>query len=210
MDAKESGLDVSHEITDTMYMLIWKERLDNCPVMSLQTGGELGTVTEPIIDPRDLRIVAFYVVGPLLADSLSVLHTEDIREYGSLGMIVNDSDDIMAVSDELVRLKQIIDYKFSLIGMRVVDTQRKKLGKVSDYVVDSTSFLITKFSVKAPLLGGVGRSDLLIGREQIREINNDEIVVAAPTVKEHRQEKITPAPLPAFDNPFRSTRPEGS
>lgn len=194
-------------MSDTKNMLIWKERLDACPIMSLQTGAQLGVVDKPILDPRELKIVAFYVSGPHIEQQPAILHADDVREFGSLGMIVNDSENIMALDPELVRLQEILSYNFELIGMRVIDTAQKKLGKVADYVVDSTDFSILKFNVKAPMLHVGGAGDLLISRQQIREINDDHIVVAAPTVDapgaEHPQ-------LPAFENPFRRPHPEGN
>ena len=42
-------------------MLLPIERLLNAPIMSLQTGAELARISEPIIDPRSMAIVAFYV-----------------------------------------------------------------------------------------------------------------------------------------------------
>ncbi|MBL8158915.1 PRC-barrel domain-containing protein [Candidatus Saccharibacteria bacterium] len=192
-------------------MLLWKERLENCPVMSLQTGGQLGVANQPIIDPRDLRVVAFYVTGPQVDVHPAVLHTSDIREFGSLGMIVNDSDDIMALDEELVRLNEIISYHFELVGMKVIDTDRNKLGKIVDYVVDTTSFMVSKFNVKAPLLHvGAHAGDLLIGRQQIREITDDHIVVAAPTIETPAEAPAVQEGLAPFENPFRQPHTEGN
>ena len=75
--------------------------------MSLQTGQPLGRLAAPIIDPYTLRIVAFYVEGPRLDFSPAVLFTDDIREFGRLGAIVNSVDNIMS-TDGLVRLNEII------------------------------------------------------------------------------------------------------
>ena len=187
-------------------MLIWSERLTDAPVMSLQTGGRLATAYEPIIDPKDLQVVAFYCEGQQLGFEPAVLHTDDIREFGELGLIVNDSEDIMPLSD-LVRLQKIIDLKFKLVGMRVVDTAGHKLGKINNYVLETESFRIVKFSVKRPLLHSLQDSELVIAREQIRKITDDEIVVAAPTVEEKKRAKSEPRHSP-IQNPFRNPQPE--
>lgn len=189
-------------------MLIWSERLADAPVMSLQTGGRLAIAHEPIIDPKELRVVAFYCQGPLLDDDPAVLHSDDIREFGELGLIVNDSEAIMPLSD-LVRLQKIIDLKFELIGKRVVDTAGHKLGKVNNYVIETGTFLIMKFSVKRPLLHSLQDSELVIAREQIRKITNDEIIVAAPTVEEKKKTVDQPRRAP-IRNPFRNPQPENA
>lgn len=181
-------------------MLIWRERLASVPIMSLQTGGRLATATEPIIDPKDLTIVAFYCEGPLVDFKPAILHTEDIREFGELGMIVNDSDDIMPI-ENLVRLQDIINYGFDLIDKKVVDTTKHKLGKVNNYVIETGSFKIMKFSVKRPLLHSLQEHELIISRRQIREITDDTIVVDAADVEEKAHAPV--ARRADIHNPFR-------
>lgn len=183
-------------------MLLWREKLQHVPVMSLRTGGELGEANEPIIDPATLRIVAFYCSGRLITYNPAVLHTNDIREFGKMGFIVNDSEDIMPLND-LVRLQKIINLQFELIGKRVVDTASHKLGKVNNYIVESASFMITKLSVRQPLLKAINEPEILIDRRQIREINHDTIVVEAPTIKE-KAASLKTLPM-EFQNPFKHT-----
>lgn len=180
-------------------MLIWREKLESTPVMSLQTGGQLAIATEPILDPKNLSIVAFYCEGPLIDYQPAVLHVGDIREFGELGLIVNDSDDIMPL-DDLVRLQDTIDYHFDLIGKKVTDTTKHRLGKVNNYVIETGSFKMMKFSVKRPLLHSLQQSELIIDRRQIRKVTDHEIIVAAPTAEDdavalqHNQ----------IQNPFRT------
>ena len=65
-----------------MLMLITIERMLNQPVMSLQTGQPLAKIDSPIINPNNLKIVAFYVSGPMVDFNPAVLFAEDIREFG--------------------------------------------------------------------------------------------------------------------------------
>ncbi len=183
-------------------MLFWREKILNIPLMSLQTGGQLGVATEPIIDPHTLKIVAFYCEGKLIEDHPAVLHTDDIREFGQLGFIINDSDDIMPIND-LIRLQEILDLHFELIGKRVIDSTKDKLGKVQDYIIESETFEIMKLSVHRPILKALNDAELIIDRRQIIEINDEAIVVEAPTIKE----EIVAKPLQKveFKNPFRHT-----
>lgn len=191
-------------------MLLWKNRLADTPVMSLQTGASLGVATDPVIDPHSLQIVAFYLEGPYVESTPSVIHVEDIREFGDMGFIVDGSDSIMPVDDNLVRLSKIINYHFELVGMRVVDTDKHKLGKVINYMVEAETFSILKLSVKPPFLKGLQDQELVVGRQQIRKITDHEIVVAAPTLQEHKRSKVPQAKVGHFDNPFRKPQPEGA
>jgi sporulation protein YlmC with PRC-barrel domain len=168
--------------------------------MSLQTGTQIGMAVGHIIDPRRLNIIAFYCEGPLIDFTPAVLHTTDIRELSSIGLIVDSADNIMP-PDDLVRLKEILDYHFDLEGKQVVEEGGRKLGRVGSYTIDSESFFIVKLQVKPTFLQSFGRAELLIDRTQISEINDKQIVVRRATIKDEAPAPF--APLPTIDNPFR-------
>ena len=181
-------------------MLLPRDRLLNLPIMSLQTGTQVGTAVGHIIDPRRLNIVAFYCEGPLINFSPAILHTTDIREFSSIGLIVDSADNIMP-PDDLVRLKEVLDYHFELDGKQVVEDGGHRLGKVGGYTVDSESFFVVKLHVRPTFLQSFGQAELLVDRTQIREINDKHIVVHRATVQDEAHEHF--AALSAIDNPFR-------
>lgn len=186
-------------------MLVYSARLHQLPVLSLQTGSPLAVTSAPIIDPRRLHITAFYCEGPLLDFQPAVVHSDDVREFSDLGLIVNNSEDIMS-PEGLVRLQEIIDFNFNFIGMKVIDDRNTKLGKVEDYVTETDSFLIQTFVVRRPLLKSFNEAKLVISRNQIAEIKDDVIVVKSPTIKEPA--RAAAAPIAEFENPFRKTKPQ--
>lgn len=170
--------------------------------MSLQTGTKLAQTTAAIVDPRQLAIAAFYVEGPNLEQSPSILHPSDIRELGELGMIVDDADKLTSL-DGLVRLQQVIDFGFELIGLKVVDEHKRKLGKVTGYGVDTISYNIMQVYTEQPLFRSFSDSGSTIHRNQIVSVNNHLMVVKSPTVRaEEKPAKVEHAK--AFVNPFRS------
>ncbi len=164
-------------------MLMLNSSFVNLPVMSLQIGNQLGSTSDPIIDPRKLQILAFKVEGPRIFED-SVLHTTDIREVGPLGLIVNSADDIMSLDQDLVRLNEVINLNFSLIGKIVVDDSGKKLGKVSEYSAETESFIIKKLHVSQSIMKNISNSALIIDRSQIKEITDKSIIVRSASVKE--------------------------
>lgn len=155
-----------------------------------------------IVDPRRLNIIAFYCEGPLIDFSPAILHTTDIREFSSIGLIVDSADNIMP-PDDLVRLKEIMDYHFELEGKLVVEEGGHKLGKVGGYTVDSDSFYVVKLHVRPTFLQSLGRAELLVDRTQIREINDKQIVVRRATVQDEKRSRF--GPMPSIDNPFRKS-----
>ena len=189
-------------------MLITINQMRGQSVMSLQTGQPLATIGNPIINPRNLKIVAFYVSGPLVDYDPAVLFTEDIREFGDIGVIVDGADNIMS-PEGMVRLGEVIGYNFTLDGIHVADDHKRKLGKVENYTLDPETFDIQQLYLKPTLMQSLSISSLTINRSQIIDINNDRIVVRTPTVKEKAVDKIaaiTENAVP-FDNPFRKPKP---
>jgi len=179
-----------------------RDRLLNLPVMSLQTGTQVGIAVGHIIDPRRLNIVAFYCEGPLIDFAPAILHTTDIREFSSIGLIVDSADNIMP-PDDLVRLKEIIDYGFDLEGKLVIEEGGHKLGKVGGYTIDSESFYVVKLHVRPTFFQSFGQAELLVDRTQIREINDKHIVVRRATVQDEQPAAFKP--MPSIDNPFRKS-----
>lgn len=181
----------------TVAMLLLNSQIEGTPAMSLQSGSELGKIGQPIIDPRDLSIVAYYIAGPRI-QTASVLHTDDIREFGPLGFIVDNADKIMALDEDLVRLQEIINFNFSLLDKSVIDDQKKKLGKVTDYTFEFDSFSIQKIHVSQSVLKNFSNSNLIIHRSQIIELTDKEVIVRSATIP-------VSTGITQVLNPFRST-----
>lgn len=183
-------------------MLVLKERILNVPIMSLQTGTELARTQTPIIDPRELKIVAFYCQGSSLDINPAILNVEDIREVSGLGFIVDDADVLMS-PDDLVRLKQILGYNFVLDGKHVIEENGRKIGKVANYTVDTKSFFIMQLHAQPGLLNAWDTAEVLIGRTQIIEVTDTSVIVRSAVVRD-----ATPAKKleHLVTNPFKRRR----
>lgn len=186
-------------------MLLLGSRLIGAPIMSLQTGAKLAQTTKPLVDPATLRIAAYEVDGPLLTEKPAFIRTEDIREYGRLGMIIDSSDELLGL-DDVIKIKQIYDLEFSLVGIRVIDENKRKLGKVEDYTLETDNFAIQQINVRRGFLQGITDTGFLVNRSQIIEISDDYIVVKSPSVKS--AEPVMQAIRSDFVNPFRSQKPQ--
>lgn len=182
-------------------MLLFGSNLPGCPILSLHVGDEIARVTEPIIDPENLKVVAFKVLGPLTGiETGDILPSGDVRETGEAGMIVNSTDDFVS-SGDVIRLDRVMKLNFSLIGLKVVTKKGTRLGKVSDYMVNSEDFVIQQIVVRRPLLKSFNDPELWIGRSEIVEINDEQIIVKDEEAK--IKQKIANDFTPDFVNPFR-------
>ena len=181
-------------------MLILGSRLNETPIMSLQTGGRLAHTTKAIIDPANLSIVAYEVDGPLLSEHPAFLRTADIREYGRLGMIIDSNDELLGLSDVL-RIEKLYTLAFPLVGMQVIDEHKRRLGKVSDYTLETEGYVIQQINVNRGFFKGFNDTGLLIHRSQITEINDKAIIVK--TLAKKSVEPVMQTMRTEFVNPFR-------
>lgn len=191
-----------------MLMLMTIDHIIGMPVLSLQTGQPLAQVIEPIVNPYNLKVVALYVDGPMIEYNPAVVFTEDIRAVNSRGVVVDSNDNIMS-PEGMVRLNEVIDFDFHLVKLLVVDNHGHKLGHVSGYTIEPNDFNIMQIEVRPRLMQSFTMTDMLIGRDQIVEIDNNKIVVKAPDirVKQPHAVKTTKQMLnPEFDNPFRKPK----
>lgn len=180
-------------------MLLAGSRLINAPVMGLQTGSELARISQPVINPHNLEIVAYEIEGPLLDLHPSLLRIADVREFSDVGVIVDSSDEFVS-PDDIIKLGEIYNLHFTIEGMTVVDEKHHKLGKVIGYTIDTGGFLIQQLNVKRPLFKSLNDAELLIHRTQITEISDHEITVRSQTAI---PDPVGHSVRTAYVNPFR-------
>ena len=184
-------------------MLINGSKLKNYPVLSLHIGGRTARTTEPIIDPRKLQIVAFYVDGPLVNrdETGNILETKMIREFSNLGMVIDSMDDFTE-EGEVVKLDEVLNLNFKLEGMKVVTKKKTKLGKVIDYTVDPNDYMILQLIVQRPPMKAFLDPELVISRKEIVEITDEKIIIKDEE-KKIRKKAAKEDFVPNFVNPFR-------
>lgn len=185
-------------------MLVLGSRLHDTPVMSLQTGTRLAKTGRPVIDPANLKILAYEVDGPLLSEHPSFLRTADIREFSNIGMIIDSNDELIG-ADDVIKIKELRELGFTLVGMLVIDEHKHKLGKVEDYTLETGSFVIQQLNVKRGALKSLTDTGLLIHRSQITEINDHAIIVKSTQRKS--VEPVMEATRHDYVNPFRNPAP---
>ena len=173
-------------------MLQFVDKFAGTPIRDLRSGRQIATLGDPILNPNNLVIEAFYGISRVRPGR--VVFTSDIREVGQLGVIVKSKDKLME-TDQLVRLKELIDLDFELKGKRVITDKKRKVGKLVDYAIDARSFRVEKLYVRPSVIRSIGKGDLVVGRKQIVEINDEEIVVKDSEIYANasRQASLTPA-----------------
>lgn len=190
-------------------MLLVGSKMLGMPVLSLHVGGIIANTKEAVIDPEDLRIIAYTLDGPLVKKDPEVgniLGADDIREVSDAGFIV-DSTDRFVERGDVVHFDEVMDLRFNLVGLKVVTQDGKKIGKVSDYTLDSSTFMIYQLIVQRPFMSSLIDPELTINRSQIVEIDDFKVTIkhdkAQIKVPKEKKKKEEEEFVPNFTNPFR-------
>ncbi|MBQ3353092.1 hypothetical protein IJG89_01970 [Candidatus Saccharibacteria bacterium] len=184
-------------------MLVYGSKLLDTPILSLQTGTPIGYVSKIIINPDNLKVIAFNVDGSLSTNSgMNTLDISSIREYSTYGFVV-DSEEELVAEDDIIRISEVLKLNFDLVGLRVETKKGSKLGKITDYTLTSDDFTVQQLIVKRPAIKSIIDPELTISRQEIVEITDYKIVIKdeEKTIKKKAEEEEF---VPNFVNPFRS------
>jgi len=160
----------------------------NKAVLSLRTGMPIATITGPIFNPNNLKIEGFFCEDRYNKQELVLLY-QDIRDIVAKGYVVNDHD-VLVEAAELVRLKEVLELRFELIGKHVETVSKQKVGKVSDYATEMETMFVQKIYVSQSILKSLTGGSLSIDRTQINEITPKRIII-------NELMKTSPAAAPA-------------
>ncbi|MBQ5812440.1 hypothetical protein IIW29_02635 [Candidatus Saccharibacteria bacterium] len=183
-------------------MLVYNSQLIGTPVLSVQASGPIAQITSPIVNPDNLKILAFKLDGPIINTTNYILDVKSVREYSHLGMVIDDNDELVGPED-VVKIKEVLDLNFNLIGLKVETKKGTKLGHITDFTLTSEDFIIQQIVVKRPIVKAIIDPELIIHRREIVEITDYKVIVKD-------EEKVIKARaakedfVPNFVNPFRT------
>lgn len=158
----------------------------------------------PIIDPSDLKVIAYQVSGPTIGGEVGdILMVRDMRETDKIGAII-DSTDVLVNREDVLKIDKIMRLNFHLIGHKVVTKRGSRLGKVIDFTLNPDTFMIQQLVVKRPIAKAFFDPELLIGRSEVVEIDDYKLIVKDEEAK--IREKAREDFQADFVNPFRQQR----
>lgn len=181
-------------------MLIEGSKLLKYPILSLHTASRIAEVKSLVIDPNFLKVVAFEI-SAVSSNQRLFLEASSVREFSKMGMIV-DSDEEFVEKDDVIKLKETIDLGFSLDNMKVVSKKKAMLGRIEDFIINTEDFQIMQLIVKRPIYKALIDPELVIGRSDIHEINDNEIIVKSEEGTIMKKSGTLDF-VPNFVNPFK-------
>lgn len=181
-------------------MLIEGSKLLKYPILSLHTASRIAEVKGLVIDPNFLKVVAFEISAVSSKQRL-FLEASSVREFSKMGMIV-DSDEEFVEKDDVIKLKEAINLGFSLDNMKVVSKKKAMLGRIEGFIINTEDFQIMQLIVKRPIYKALIDPELVIGRSDIHEINDNEIIVKSEEGTIMKKSGTLDF-VPNFVNPFK-------
>lgn len=169
-------------------MLQLSANLIDKAVLSLRTGSPIATVTAPLFNPNNLKIEGFFCQDRFDKREFILLY-QDIRDVMAKGYVVDDHD-VLVEPEELIRLKDIIELNYELIGKPIETIDKQKVGKVSDYATEMETMFVQKIYASQSILKSFTGGSLSIDRSQINEITPRRIII-------NELQKKAPATAPA-------------
>lgn len=186
-------------------MLVMNSRLIGAPVLSVQAGGPIGKIASAVVDPDNLKIIAFRLDGPMVNKQQSLLDVRSIREYSNYGFVIDDIDELVG-PDDVIKINEVLKLNFNLLNLKVETKKGSKLGKVQNFTVTSEDFIVQQIIVKRPAVKALIDPELTISRSEIVEITDYKIIVKDEE-KVLKQKAEKEDFIPNFVNPFRTHEP---
>ena len=130
---------------------------------------------QPIINPNNLHIEGWYC-SQLHEKGEFILPATEVRDLIAKGLVVDDHE-ALTHPDDLVRLRDCIELRYTVLGKPVRTEKGVKLGKVVDFAVEEHSYSIQKLYIQPTLFKGLLQQQHSIDRSSIVEITDQEITV---------------------------------
>ena len=129
-------------------MLVQATNLLGHSVASLEEKKRLGEVNNILIDRNNAKIIGLIVlIGNKFFGHRLFIGEMDILEIDKQGVAIRSSEDLID-PNEVIKAKKILDERFNIINLPAIAKTKEKLGKISDYIIDTQSMQITKFYVQ--------------------------------------------------------------
>lgn len=151
-------------------MLIELLSLEKMPVGALEEAEMIGRVCRLIFDPVEVKLIGFLVKEGGYFSKTHAVSMSDVVDIDKNGVVISSRESLVE-KDEIVRLAEIVNKKFSLIGLPVRTKSGKKLGRVENALVDGTSGDLLRIYL------GSTFSRRVFERSQIEKVTLLEVVV---------------------------------
>ncbi len=165
-------------------MLIEAKNFLDLPVATIEEKEKIGLVKKILIDKKNAKILGFIInTGGFLFGNDLFLSETDLLDIDTHGLTTRNKDNLVDPS-EIVRVKKMLDEQFSLFRLTAMTRSKRKLGKISNFVIDTTMLQVVKFYVTGWI------DNKIIDYRHVYKITNKEIIFDDLSEKQTPEEKI--------------------
>ncbi len=124
-------------------MFIEAKKLIGLPIAAMDTQSKIADIQKVLVDPTDGSILGFLATTGFL-NPPKVIAAVDISDWDPNGLVTPSAENLVDTADVL-RIKEAIDQRTDLFGMKAKTKSGKSLGKVDDFLIDTATCHIVKF-----------------------------------------------------------------
>ena len=133
-------------------MFIEAKKIIGLPIASIEEESKVGEILQLVIDPKDGALLGFLVRSGNVFSQSKALSVVDIREWDPNGLVIGSINHIVP-TDEIVRLKEIIDNKTIILGLKAQTESGKNLGVIENLLIDTEAQMVEKYYTKNIITG---------------------------------------------------------
>ena len=144
-------------------------------VVSVNSGEKLGTISDALLEPEGVGLIAL-VIGSGLLGKERVLPLTDIQTLGRDTVLARTDEHLMNAREW--RESDVSATRSSAVkGRRVVTADGREIGHVSDFLVDETTGAFGGLEVESRSLAGLRTHRQMILASAAPKVGPDAIVV---------------------------------
>src|SRR5829696_6636236 len=149
------------------------------PVVSFSTGNKLYEVADLVVDPERKQVLALVVEEQSLFHSAKAIPFGRIKAIGPDAVIVPDGKAVLEVNRDAV-LRRLYNDRV-VRSLRVLTDDGRKLGEISDMVIDSVTGEVKGFLVSLGRGLTVGQGQRWLPSERVLSMGQRVMFVPAQT-----------------------------
>ena len=131
-------------------MLLHAKNIIGIKVVALQDMRFVGRISDGVVDPENGAILALRLRKRHPWDITRVVALHDVIEFYTDGILIRDTDSVVR-TDEVLRVRRIVDYHISLLGSSTMTQNGEQLGTLRDFIFDATLGILTTIIVQKAL-----------------------------------------------------------
>ena len=156
-------------------MLKLYSNLSDQKILSFQEEGRIAKLEDLVVQAESIKVLGLFVrQEQLFKAKRKFVVLIDVLEFSN-AIYVQSSEVLLGVG-AIVRLPNLEDDYFPLIGLKVETIKGEKLGKISDYVFDTLSGEISKIHIEPKTLS-LEKEGRIIPRSQIHKLTPKKLIL---------------------------------